>query len=335
MTVLSDYGVTSKYQTVAYKAPDGTTLNAPTVAPTPTPSGEGAKPTAKPKPGQGINVDSGITPAQAQAQQESDILTQRGAQEEGNLAYTTTSGMPGYVYWSVGGVDVSGSKAARFAAQMGNQLNTKDKLYTKFTAYDAAKRLSMEQLDGLRDQLYKAGFYDDGFYAGKTPRTPQKGLKLQNDPDFTSAFNVAFEYAANTNQTLDEALNTDFGSRRLAEESRRNAQERTPLVVTLTSDDELGSVFRKASLDIIGRYATPAEISQFISAFHGTEASAQQQQYAMQGSGLPGGTGGTVTAPANPSAAAAEQLQQQHPVESGVQRGEQGLAALMKLFGGG
>lgn len=333
MTVLEDYGVTSKYQSVSYKAPDGQPLPAPT--PTPSVSSSGSKPTAKPKPGQGMNIDSGITPAQSQAQQESDILTQRQAQQSGDLAYATSAGMPGYVYWSVGGTNVSKSTVAKFAAQMGNQLNTKDKLYTKFTAYDAAKKMSVDQLDNLRDSLYKAGFYDDSFYSGKSPRTPQKGLKLQNDPDFTAAFNQAFEYAANTNQTLDDALNTDFGNRRLAEEQRRNAQERTPLVVTLTNDDDLSSIFRKASLDIIGRYASPAEVSQFVSAFHGTEVSAQQQQYAMTGSGLPGGTGGTIAAPANPSAAAEEQLRQAHPIETGVQRGEQGLTALMKLFGGG
>jgi hypothetical protein len=181
-------------------------------------------------------------------------------------------------------------------------------------------QLPEDQVAELQSKLLSGGFYDDSYYTA-SGKTPQFGVA---DDDSYAAYRRAITRAARSGKAvpeiLDEAIKSGAGEK---------AQTRQPLVVQLTSPTDLRKIYQAAAVALTGsRDMDEARVAKFVSDQQAAERQAQEALYTAGGSGLPGGPGGTVTQPPDPTAAAQELIRAEQPTATGGHD----IAGTFKLF---
>lgn len=164
----------------------------------------------------------------------------------------------------------------------------------------APASLPPEQLAALQKAMVQAGLLKPG----------QAQLGVWDQPSM-SAYTELLAFANASGSDVATALK-QWGT---AHDQQPGGDIRAPLTVRVTNPDDLKAVFRKSVIDTLGQGWDSDKIDRMVAAYQGVETEAQQQQYAMTGSGsqTDPGTGGTVVNPPNPQTFAETQARQENP----------------------
>lgn len=180
---------------------------------------------------------------------------------------------------------------------------------TATQSIQAFTHMTGAQLAQIQDQLYRSGYYSANY-------VPKYG---QLNAEDISAFRIMMiGLASNPSQaTLSDYLNHSAQAG-----DSHGLGRRTPLVVKLANPDDLRVTLQKTVQDLYGGNLPEADVQNFISAFQSSQAAEQTAAYAAGGfnpetgqadmTGTPT-SGGTVTAPASPTAAAETYVRTKYP----------------------
>lgn len=180
---------------------------------------------------------------------------------------------------------------------------------TATQSIQAFTHMTGSQLAQVQDQLYRAGYYSANY-------VPKYG---QLNAEDISAFRIMMiGLASNPSQaTLSDYLNQSAQAG-----DSHGLGRRSPLVVKLTNPDDLRVTLQKTVQDLYGGNLPETDVQSFISAFQSSQAAEQTAAYTAGGfnpetgqadlSGTLNG-GGTVTAPASPTAAAEQYVRTKYP----------------------
>lgn len=138
----------------------------------------------------------------------------------------------------------------------------------------------------------------------------EKGKKYRIgvwDTTSKKAYQSVLEYANAAGVGWQEALELMRGEGDVVE-----GPERQPLTVQLSNPDDLKKIAKGVGVKVLGRRLNDDELAKFVAAYQAEERRAQQEAYDLAP------TGGTVTAPADPSVMAEQQARKDNPVEAGV-----------------
>lgn len=169
--------------------------------------------------------------------------------------------------------------------------------------------LNGSQLAQIQDQLYRAGYYSANY-------VPKYGQL--NGEDIQAFRSMMIGLASNPSQAT---LGTYLQSAAQAGDSH-GLGRRTPLVVKLANPDDLRVTLQKTVQDLYGGNLAENDVQNFISAYQSSQAAEQTAAYTAGGfnpetgqSDLSGTrtSGGTITAPASPTAAAETYVRTKYP----------------------
>lgn len=115
-----------------------------------------------------------------------------------------------------------------------------------------------------------------------------------------------------TGQTADDSLTT-LQAATAARGGPKADPEKVPepLVIHYTNPDDIKGLANDVAVRRIGRRLSDAELEHHVAAWQASERTAAEQQYRMTGSGLPGGTGGSITDPVSANGLD-EQIRREH-----------------------
>lgn len=168
-------------------------------------------------------------------------------------------------------------------------------------------------LTHLQDQLEAAGLLKRD-----ASGHPTYGRGIVGDEATAQAYDTLLGRSVATGQTIDESLANATGS--MSQYGTQTGPAKQGLVVQLTNPADIKKAVKDAASSDLGRGLTDKEASEFTTLYQALERNYQQQTYTAQGSGLPGGPGGTTVAPPSASAFADEQIQQRYPGEYGAHK---------------
>lgn len=167
----------------------------------------------------------------------------------------------------------------------------------------------------LQDGLYAAGLLSKGDYDlehgawGKFSRSAYA--------DFLSQLNATGGKAAGVSK--NDALNSLIQSVQAAGGGPAGAAKaaRAPLVISLTSDEDIKAHGQAVAMAALGHSLTKAQEAKLVSYFQSQETQAQTRAYDLGGRTGPGGD--TVKAPPDSRLDAAQVLKEQNPTEAAAQ----------------
>lgn len=177
-------------------------------------------------------------------------------------------------------------------------------------------RKQPEPLGRIQEELWNAGLYD---------KKAQWASGLA-DEESISAYQKALLRAARENKTVSEvieeakqAVQASGGLEKLGyQKSGTTGPTQDPLTIRLTHPDDIRATAMQTSAKVLGRGFSAQELDRFVHTYQSMESSAQQAAYSATGSGLPGGPGGTVTAPASVENAATRAAREANPGAAGA-----------------
>jgi len=100
-----------------------------------------------------------------------------------------------------------------------------------------------------------------------------------------------------TGLSADEALGTLQSAAAARGKAPDPSRVPEPLVIRLTNPDDIKALANDVSVRRLGRRLSDDQLERHVAAWQSSEREAQERQYQMTGSGLPGGTGGTIIDP--------------------------------------
>lgn len=162
--------------------------------------------------------------------------------------------------------------------------------YKTGTELDQLAGYGPDEIYMLQSRLHTANLLDN-FTPGKLDKATRSAFK-----DLLATSNAS---SKDWITTLDEI--TAAGG------MTETGTTRAPLTIQLTSPDDLKAVAKKVSQTLYGGDLPDADLEHFVASYNQMETAAQTQNYNI------GETGGTVTAPTDPSVALEAQVRAAHP----------------------
>jgi hypothetical protein len=136
--------------------------------------------------------------------------------------------------------------------------------------------------------LVEAGLMDEADYHAEMGSWGSKSI---------AAYSKLLQNANATGQDESTALGT-YTAAAKARGTLPSSKVAAPLVVSLTNPADIRKLANDTSTRLLGRRLSEEQLANHVAAWQQSERQAQEDAYRMTGSGLPGGTGGTITEPA-------------------------------------
>lgn len=153
-----------------------------------------------------------------------------------------------------------------------------------------------DALANLQERLYAGRFYSSSYYT----KNGKKPLLGSADDDTFAAFKKAVVQAGRSGQPLDDVLDTAASAAAAGDVSG----QKNP--VQFTNPDDLRAALDTVGPNVIGRRPDPSVYDNFVAGYHELESAAANQS----------DSGGNVTAPPSPSAAAEQYLRRTFPADA-------------------